>query len=326
MTMGLKVLVSESLSRLQSLKDIQLMSLAKSLSVLDPHHFGTLRSDARRRGRLLDSSSLSHAANGHSELIFWENRSCMVVNKPQGMVVSLDGDLKDTRMPIARSPLPGSPEIHTVISRDFPDIPILSDPSFAYGILHRLDRDTTGALVVAKTYESFFDLRMQFAASKILKEYVCIVEGHAGEIGRWYNIRKRIDTKKSFDASKNLSFHSRIVEQGGEYAWTDFMPLATYAFNNNPEKLATLARVLIHTGRTHQIRVHMASESHPLLFDPKYGNSALSAKFFLHANRVSFINPASEREDDVIDVEVSLPSALRNFISKELVLVDGSPI
>jgi 23S rRNA-/tRNA-specific pseudouridylate synthase len=326
MTKGLKVLVSESLSRLQSLKDIQLMSLAKSLSVLDPHHFGTLRSEARRRGRLLDLSNFYHTTSGHSELISWENHSCMVVNKPQGMVVSLDGDLKDTRVPIARSPLTGSPEIHTVISHHFPDIPILSDASFAYGILHRLDRDTTGALVVAKTYESFFDLRMQFAARKILKEYVCIVEGHAGEFGRWCNIRKRIETKKSFDASKNLSFHSRIVDQGGEYAWTDFMPLATYAFNNNPGKLATLTRVLIHTGRTHQIRVHMASEGHPLLFDSKYGGAASPAKFFLHANKISFINPASEREDDVIDVEVPLPSALRNFISNELVLVDGTPI
>ena len=323
--MGLNALVSESLSRLQSLKDIQLMSLAKSLSVLEPKHFRALRSEARRRGRLLDFSTSDATENRPSLLTSWDNLSCMVVNKPQGTVVSLDGDLKEVRIPKVRSLNAGSPEIHTVISQQFPAVPILSDSSFAYGILHRLDRDTTGALLVAKTYESFFDLRLQFAARKIVKEYVCLVEGHAGELGRWYNIKKRIETKKLIDSADPLSFHSKVVEIGGESACTDFMPLAIYAFKSDPSTVVTLTRVLLHTGRTHQIRVHMASEEHPLIFDPKYGNSASSAKFFLHANKLSFINPGSESEDCIVDVEVPQPVALRNFIANELILIEGNP-
>jgi len=328
MSTGLSSLIKESLSRVRSLKDIQLMSLAKSVSVLTPGDkkaLHVLRSEACRRGRLLDEQrGVYDGAHGQRNIaIAWENRMCMVVDKPQGMVVSLDGDLDESSAQKFKSK-GKSPELNQVLSQDFPGIPIFSDSSFAHGILHRLDRDTTGALLVAKTFQSFFDLRMQFAAGMVGKEYTCLVEGTPGKLGEWNTINRRIETRKFVGVEKNLSFTSKVVEEGGNHARTDFMPVATFRRKQTPRNLVSLIRIRLFTGRTHQIRVHMASEKHPLIFDDKYGNGHPSAKFFLHAHKLSFMNPQSELEENV-DVEVPIPPRMQDFMGTELELVDGLP-
>jgi 23S rRNA-/tRNA-specific pseudouridylate synthase len=329
MSTGLSSLIKESLSRVHSLKDIQLMSLAKSVSVLTPSDkeaLHVLRSEACRRGRLLDQErAVYDGALGQSNIaIAWENRMCMVVDKPQGMVVSLDGDLDESSARKFKS-RGKSPELNQILSQDFPGIPIFSDSTFAHGILHRLDRDTTGALLVAKTFQSFFDLRMQFAAGMVGKEYTCLVEGTPGKLGEWNTINMRIETRKFVDAEKNLSFTSKVVEEGGNHARTDFIPVATFRRKQTPHNRVSLIRIKLFTGRTHQIRVHMASEKHPLLFDDKYGNSYPSAKFFLHAHKLSFMNPEFESEEKA-DVEVGIPARMGDFMDTELELVDSIPI
>lgn len=139
------------------------------------------------------------------------------------------------------------------------------------GIIHRLDRDTTGVIVVGKSYEASMRMTTQFKNRTVDREYVAIVWGVlkddrgliTGNIG--VNTRNR----------KLMA----VVDRGGKEAATEYTVLERYA-------CATLVRLKLRTGRTHQIRVHMSSQRHPVMGDPDYGGkeTALSAVHHLFRN------------------------------------------
>ena len=132
------------------------------------------------------------------------------------------------------------------------------------GIVHRLDRDTTGVMVIGKTYEATLSLATQFADRTVGREYIALAWGVVkddtklieGDIGRSPRDRKL----------------RAIVERGGKYAATEVTVLERYA-------CASLITCKLRTGRTHQIRVHLSANKHPLVGDPDYGGaeSALTA-------------------------------------------------
>jgi 23S rRNA pseudouridine1911/1915/1917 synthase len=167
------------------------------------------------------------------------------------------------------------------------------------GIVHRLDRDTSGLLVVARTEEAHRRLRAALAARRIEREYLTLVEGRPpartgtieAPIGRdrRHRTRMSIDT----DAPREARTHFTIERA-----------LAS----------STLLRVRLETGRTHQIRVHMQAIGHPVCGDPEYGTAGLLglARQFLHSARLAFDHPiAGARVDVCSPLPADLQAALQ---------------
>jgi 23S rRNA pseudouridine1911/1915/1917 synthase len=150
------------------------------------------------------------------------------------------------------------------------------------GIVHRLDKDTSGTMVVALNKDSYYNLVEQFKERTTRKSYIAIVKGHfTKRRGRILNNLKR-DPKdrKKFTVCDDTE---------GKNAETSFVVLKQY------EGFALL-RVNIHTGRTHQIRVHLAAINHPVLGDPIYSNTSKKfpdATLMLHAIKLDFEHPVT---------------------------------
>jgi 23S rRNA pseudouridine1911/1915/1917 synthase len=178
------------------------------------------------------------------------------------------------------------------------------------GIVHRLDRGTSGLLVVAKDDATHRDLGRQFAARSVEKEYLAVV------LGRPRRATGTIEAAIGRDPVHRKRMSVRAPR--GRAART------TYAVAEALEA-AALLRVRIHTGRTHQIRVHLASIGHPVLGDAVYGGRrlpasasarlrqavALLARPALHAARLAFRHPASEER---VTFESPLPDDLQRLV------------
>jgi 23S rRNA pseudouridine1911/1915/1917 synthase len=210
--------------------------------------------------------------------IVYEDSDLLVVNKPRGLVVH---------------PAPGTPRGTLVNAllfhiRDLSGIAGVGRP----GIVHRLDKDTSGVMVVAKNDLSHSALTNQFAGRQVKKVYTALVHGQPARtsridmpIGRHPVDRKRMAVVNS--GRPSVTEFER-VEDLGDYS---------------------LLRVRIHTGRTHQIRVHLAWLGHPVAGDPLYCRRdplGLSGQF-LHAGHLEFTHPRSGQE---MVFEQALPADL----------------
>jgi 23S rRNA pseudouridine1911/1915/1917 synthase len=167
------------------------------------------------------------------------------------------------------------------------------DPDRA-GIVHRLDRDTSGLLVVARTEAAHAGLKAQLRERRIEREYLALVEGRPGArtgtidapLGRDRRVRTRVSTDTDEPRPAVTHFET-------ERALADF----------------TLLRVRLETGRTHQIRAHLKAIGHPVAGDPEYGRAGLLGleRQFLHAARLAFAHPIT---GDEVDVSSPLPDDL----------------
>jgi len=170
------------------------------------------------------------------------------------------------------------------------------------GIVHRLDRDTSGLIVVAKTEEVRRALQQQFKDHQVRKVYQALLEGHLqpergrieAPLGRDPHHRQRIAVipsgREAITAYRVLEYLSRSSRDAGEYTLVEAEP---------------------ETGRTHQIRVHLASIGHPVVRDAAYGRRRTSlplARQFLHACRLELQHPLTGQR---LEFEASLPSDLR---------------
>ena len=232
--------------------------------------------------------------------ILWEDAECMVVDKPAGLVVHPGpGHLDDT---LVNALLYHRPEIAGV-----------GDERKA-GLVHRLDKDTSGCLLVAKSDTAHRRLSSQFAARTIGKTYWAFAWGHMGapagvldaSIGR--SIRNRQQMSSSTRRGRHAVTRWRVVE--------------TYAVGEWLE-------VDLETGRTHQIRVHLAEAGHPVMGDARYGGGASRARGFhgpqqawarqaaaaavrqaLHAFALAFDHPTTGER---VRVESPLPGDLETL-------------
>lgn len=168
------------------------------------------------------------------------------------------------------------------------------DEPWRAGIVHRLDRDTSGLLVVAKSDDVHRALKAELKERKLHREYLALVEGRpparTGTVDAAIGRHRRERTLMSIDTDEPREARTHFEL---ERALPD----------------ATLLRVVLDTGRTHQIRVHMAAIGHPVAGDPQYGTSGLYGleRQFLHAARLAFSHPVS---GEALDVASPLPADL----------------
>lgn len=218
--------------------------------------------------------------------ILYEDNDVIVINKPQGMVVH---------------PAPGN-YTKTLVNallyhcKDLSTINGVIRP----GIVHRIDKDTTGVLVVAKNDESHNFLSKQLQTHSMKREYIALVEGRLKEDKGTIN--------KPIGRNKKDRLKMGIVEDG-KRAVTHYEVLERY-------KNTTLIKCVLETGRTHQIRVHMASIGHPLVGDEVYGFKKQRFKLkgqVLHAKTLGFIHPKTK---EYMEFTTNLPEYYNNLIEK----------
>ena len=225
--------------------------------------------------------------------IVYEDDTLVVVNKSAGLVVH----------PAAGIP---SGTLANALAYHFQKLP---ERGVRPGIVHRLDRDTSGLLVVAKTEAALEDLSDQFRDRTVYKSYVALVHG------RVQSASGRIDQPLARDPSNRTRM---AVVRGGRNA------LTLYRVRRSLERF-TLLDVELKTGRTHQIRVHLAWIKHPVVADETYGggrdNTILDVRLrarvrnlkrqFLHAEKLGFKHPATK---EFVKFEAPLPSDLAELL------------
>jgi len=172
------------------------------------------------------------------------------------------------------------------------------------GIVHRLDRYTSGVLLVAKNDAAHQRLASQFAGRQIEKIYLALAHGEVKpDTGR-------IERPIARDPHHRTRMTARVAQ--GRAAWSEYRVLRRF-------RGFTLLEVRIGTGRTHQIRVHLSSIGHPVVGDTLYGAPALVEgqpaleRYFLHAHRIRFRRPASNEDIEIVS---PMPPELDAFLSR----------
>jgi 23S rRNA pseudouridine955/2504/2580 synthase len=178
-------------------------------------------------------------------------------------------------------------------------------------LAHRLDRDTSGLLVIAKKRSALTALHAMFREGRIDKRYWAIVHGRWARGER--ELRERLHKYVSGSGERRVAVHG-----DGQEALTQVRPIAT-----GPS--FSLLELRLHTGRTHQIRVHLAHAGHPVVGDAKYGDFARDRplaregvkRLLLHARALSFLHPVSQAK---VRLTAPLPADMRNFAETRLAL------
>jgi 23S rRNA pseudouridine1911/1915/1917 synthase len=170
------------------------------------------------------------------------------------------------------------------------------------GIVHRLDRFTSGVLLAAKTDAAHRDLAAQFASRRVEKTYLALVEGVMEGAGR-------IEKPIARDPKNRARMTARLLK--GRTALTDWKAIEVFPAHEGAPAW-TLLQIRIGTGRTHQIRAHMASLAHPVTGDRLYGAKPSAwNRYFLHAWRLAFQSPATGQR---VELESPLPPDLTAWL------------
>lgn len=234
---------------------------------------------------------------GHADFpkpaVLFENDAVLVIDKPSGLTVH-----------------PGigthAPTLVDWLCEHVPSIvDVGDDPTVRPGIVHRLDRDVSGAMVIAKTQASFEHLKQQFKDRTVEKEYLALVHGVPHSASGTVKLR--------IDRSKRM--HGKMATRPADGEGRDAV---THWTVEKKIKNNALLRVTIETGRTHQIRVHLKSIGHPIVGDTVYTTKQFCHKNeplgrpFLHAARLSFTDLDGTKRT----FEAPLPEKLRRFLSQ----------
>ncbi|WP_153147221.1 23S rRNA pseudouridine(1911/1915/1917) synthase RluD [Dechloromonas sp. H13] len=216
--------------------------------------------------------------------IVFEDEALLVINKPAGLVVH-----------------PGSGNWSgTLMNALLHHVPAIAEVPRA-GIVHRLDKDTSGLLVVAKTLEVQTDLVRQLQARTVKRQYLAFVAGVV-----FY--QATIDAPIGRHPAQRVKMAVVPETRGGKAAVTHYRGLEQFAH-------CALIECTLETGRTHQIRVHMASVKHPLIGDKVYGRPDPRLPAFprqaLHATRLALVHPLEQR---LRQWEVPLPADMAELL------------
>ena len=215
--------------------------------------------------------------------IIYEDDSIIVVNKPEGLAVHPSSF--SSQKTLVNALLGMGKRL------------AYADNPLRPGIVHRLDKDTSGVMVVAKNKEAYEDLISQFKERKVKKEYFAAVEGNFKHnylqvsLPLVRNKSKRLQMKVSGPNAKEALTEFEVVQKLREI---------------------TLLKVSPHTGRMHQIRVHLKFLGYPVIGDKKYGRRK-AKRMYLHAHRISFFYPASKKK---VSFNAPLPDSFQEFIKE----------
>ena len=219
--------------------------------------------------------------------VIYEDEDIIVVNKPKGLVVhpavgNPDGTLVNAIMDICKDTLSGI------------------GGKIRPGIVHRLDKDTSGILIVAKNDLSHINISNQIKNHEVEKTYIALVRGNVREneatinmpIGRNTKDRKKMEIRKN---GKDAITHFKVLKRYEKY---------------------TLLEIKIETGRTHQIRVHLSHIGYPVVGDYTYSNGKNDFNVegqMLHAKKIKFKHPNTNK---VMELEAKLPEYFEKIIDK----------
>ncbi|MCX6784947.1 MAG: RluA family pseudouridine synthase [Candidatus Komeilibacteria bacterium] len=214
-----------------------------------------------------------------------ETPNYLILNKPAGLVVYAT-DVKN----------------YTLIDwlkKNYPKLKAVGEEEQPYGLVHRLDKEVSGVLVIAKTQKFWENLKYQFADHTIYKEYLGFANGAFPDKAGVIDL-PLIRTKAGIigAVAKN---------QEGKDAITEYEVIEQY-------KDYTLLKIIIKTGRTHQIRAHLKAFNHPLVGDKLYNSKdkLLSGRVFLHAAKLSFTDPKGE----IVTFTAPLPEELQTIVDR----------
>lgn len=224
--------------------------------------------------------------------ILYEDDACLVINKPAGLIVHPGNGMQ-----------PGTLTLLDALRPLFHERLLPFSESSV--LVHRLDKDTTGCLLIAKTPEAHMALQKQFELRTTKKKYLTLVAG----VPKKPTATIDIPVGRDVSARTKMSVHR---SSGTRSAQTTYRTVST-------AEGAALLECDLHTGRTHQIRVHLQAIGHPVLGDDTYGDvasKALSKKLgirtiLLHAWTLSFLSPASQKE---VSVRAPLPTHFSDFL------------
>lgn len=220
--------------------------------------------------------------NRLSESIIYDDANFSVINKPAGIAVHS-----------------GTGQVHGVIDA-------LRCINPAYELVHRLDKDTSGCLILAKNNQVLRKLNDALKTTHVKKYYQALLAGRISQ--------KKFVVKQSLKKSMMKGGERMVqVDEEGKSAITNFKCIRSY-------RNATLVEIELETGRTHQIRVHSADYGHPILGDTKYGNKAMNSAFkklglkrmFLHASSISLKHPVTGEK---ININAPLDEKLNSVLN-----------
>ena len=231
-------------------------------------------------------SSNLHLVQNLKERIVYEDEGILVVNKPAGLAAHGGSGIEFGLIEALRA--------------------LRSELKFLE-LAHRLDRETSGCLIVAKRRSALRDLHEQFRQRVVKKRYLTLVKG------QWERSLHLVSAPLVRNELKSGERMVQVNAQEGAPASTGYEIVEKFA-------QATLMAALPHTGRTHQIRVHSAYSGHPVLGDDKYGDKEFNEqmrreaglnRMFLHAFRINFLNPTDGK---LLKLEAPLPPELESVL------------
>lgn len=251
--------------------------------------------------------------------IIYEDDDFLVVDKPSGLTVN-------------RSQTENSTTLQDLISKYLnlaKDDLGIGDRA---GIVHRLDKETSGVLLVAKTKIAFSNLQKQFFERTVSKKYQALVHGKFSQDN--YQIETKLERSRKDRKKFQVGKSGREAETGFNIDKLLLFDLDKFAnlisqYNRNRKKYLennaqnySLLKVFPKTGRTHQIRVHLADFKHPLVSDPAYCPSRLfdfdkswCPRLFLHAAQIEFLHPKSKKLVSFSsDLPIDLQKALQYLV------------
>ena len=247
----------------------------------------SVKEDDRITGSVLAERVLKAEGEAIPLSVVYEDDAFLVIDKPVGLVVHPGAGHKSGTL--VNALLGRKTSLSSVGGDERP------------GIVHRLDKDTSGLLLVAKTNVAHRKLQAQFAARSLTKIYIALVRGKVefeegrvdAPMGRDLKVRRKMDISRS-DKGRTALTHYRVLKRF---------------------RYATLLELRIVTGRTHQIRVHMRHLGHPVSGDLLYGGpeDVKEPRLALHAARIEFLHPKTGK---IVKFESPIPSEMKAMIDK----------